>query len=68
MAWSMTGLLEKSQQVRYPHSMDRAERLKKVQDTFASMPGDIEGDAGEQEIAVLDAMIEKNLTAVQQTK
>jgi len=48
--------------------MDRAERLKKVQETFASMPGDLTGDAGDQEIAVLDAMIEKNLTEVQQTK
>lgn len=32
------------------------------------MPGDLTGDAGDQEIAVLDAMIEKNLTEVQQTK
>jgi hypothetical protein len=48
--------------------MDRAERLKNIQETFASMPGDIDGEAGDQEIAVLDAMIEKNLTAVQQTK
>jgi hypothetical protein len=48
--------------------MDRAERLKKIQDTFASIPGDINGEAGDQEIAVLDAMIEKNLTAVQETK
>lgn len=68
MDWSMTEPLEKSQQVRYPHSMNRAERLKKIQETFASMPGDIDSEAGDQEIAVLDALIEKNLTAVQQTK
>jgi hypothetical protein len=48
--------------------MDRAERLKKIQEAFASMPGDIDAEAGDQEIAVLDALIEKNLTAVQQTK
>lgn len=48
--------------------MDRAERLKKIQETFASMPGDIDGEAGEQEIAVLDALAKKNLTPVQQTK
>ena len=48
--------------------MDRAERLKKIQDNFASMPGDIDGEASEQEIAVLDSLIEKNLTSVQQTK
>ena len=48
--------------------MDRAERLKKIQDTFASMPGDIDGEAGDQEIAVLDTIVEKNLTAVQETK
>lgn len=32
------------------------------------MPGDIDGEADAQEIAVLDALIEKKLTPVQETK
>jgi hypothetical protein len=48
--------------------MDRQQRLKEIQKVYASMPGDIEGEAGDQEIAVLDALVEKNLTAVQETK
>lgn len=32
------------------------------------MPGDIDGEADDQEIAVLDALIEKKLTSVQETK
>jgi hypothetical protein len=48
--------------------MDRAERLKKIQETFASMPGDIDGEAGDQEIAVLDSLVKDKLTLVQETK
>jgi len=48
--------------------MDRQERLKAIQKVYASMPGAIDGEAGEQEIAVLDALIKDNLTTVQETK
>ena len=48
--------------------MDRQERLKAIQKVYAKMPGDIEGEAGDQEIAVLDALVKNKLTAVQQTK
>jgi hypothetical protein len=48
--------------------MDRLERLNRIKAIDASMPSEVEGEADDREIAILDKMVEENLTQVQGTK
>ena len=48
--------------------MNREQRLKAIAKVDASMPSDYEGDPSDQEIAILDKLVEGNLTLVEATK
>lgn len=48
--------------------MKREQRLQAIARIDASMPSDYEGEAGDQEIAILDKLVAENLTPVQETK
>jgi hypothetical protein len=48
--------------------MDRLERLKRIERIDASMPSNLDGAPDDQEIAILDKLVEMNLTSVQVTK
>ena len=68
MGWSLMAPLEKDQQVRQTHNMDRLERLKRIQRLDASMPSEFHGSPDEQEIAILEEMVRQNLTQVEENK
>lgn len=48
--------------------MNRQDRLDALSKLHASMDVDMEGAPNDLEIAFLDAVVEKNLTVVQETK
>lgn len=48
--------------------MDRLERLKRIERIDASMPSNTDGAPDDQEIAILDKLVEMNLTQVKGTK
>jgi hypothetical protein len=48
--------------------MKRQERLKAIAKVNASMPSDISGPPDENEIAILDKLVEMNLTQVKGNK